>query len=52
MDRTKKGWGELAKRAGSKTASKTSAVMMRCLSIESTDELQRRIDSMHGVKAQ
>lgn len=50
MDRIKKGCGESANRAGNKTASKASAVMMRCLSIESAGQLGEGLDSMHDFK--
>jgi hypothetical protein len=33
-ERIRNGWGEAAKSAGNKMASKAKAVMMRCLSIE------------------
>jgi hypothetical protein len=50
MDKIKKAWGVSAKSAGNKTANKASAVMMRCLSIESTCDQRRVGDSMHEAR--
>jgi hypothetical protein len=47
MDKIKNAWGESANSAGNNMANKTSAVMMRCLSIESIRHDQSFSDSMH-----